>query len=469
MLLSLIKIILFICLVSVIAFFANSLIEYGDQFFGELKIIFVGTEYIISPNQIIFLIGFLLVLVWIALKLFSLLLSIFRFCNGEETAMSFFFQRRRQKKGIKALSQGMIAIASGDGDLALANSIKVKKYLNQSTVVNLLTAQAAELLEDKARATEIYKSLLLDQDASFVGIQGLLKQKLKDGDIEIALKLAEKAFSLQPKNQKTLDVLFQLQTQTKNWDAARATLRAKYKSGALTKDVHKRRDAILALSHAKKLVVSGNIKLAHEHSIEACKLSPDLVPAAILATKSYIEAGKSKQASNIVKKAWQNKPHPDLAKVFFDIFPEEKPGQRLKRFEILKNTSPNHRETKLILADLYFEIGEFSKAKKELENLIKTSSDKKILSLMAKISRGAGETDEIVNTWLTKALEAKDDPYWICENCLKVHDDWVAVCIVCGAFDTLDWTAHPSSIGQTNQLSIKSQNNLNNLETTRLK
>ena len=56
--------------------------------------------------------------------------------------------------------------------------------------------RAAEAAGDTKRATEAYKTLLSDDKTRFVGIRGLMQQKLAEGDRETALKLAEKAFQL---------------------------------------------------------------------------------------------------------------------------------------------------------------------------------------------------------------------------------------------------------------------------------
>ena len=81
-----------------------------------------------------------------------------------------------------------------------------------------------------------------------------MHQKLAEGDGETALKLAEKAFALKPKHAETQDILLKLQSERADWKGARATLGAKLKTGGLTKDVFRRRDAVLALQEAKGIM-----------------------------------------------------------------------------------------------------------------------------------------------------------------------------------------------------------------------
>ena len=71
------------------------------------------------------------------------------------------------------------------------------------------------------KAEETYRKLVEVDATRFVGVRGILKQKLASGDTAMALKLAEKAFALKPKHEDTQDVLLKLQAQSKDWNGAR--------------------------------------------------------------------------------------------------------------------------------------------------------------------------------------------------------------------------------------------------------
>ncbi len=75
---------------------------------------------------------------------------------------------------------------------------RAEKFLEKPELTTLLVAQAAEAAGDTQRATEAYKTLVTNEATRFVGVRGLLHQKLAEGDRETALKLAEKAFALKP-------------------------------------------------------------------------------------------------------------------------------------------------------------------------------------------------------------------------------------------------------------------------------
>ena len=155
------------------------------------------------------------------------------------------------------------------------------------------------------------------------------------------------------------DTLLKLQAECKDWAGARKTLAAKLKHGAMPRDLHKRRDAVLALSEAKEVLDEGSDIKAREAAIEANRRSPDLIPAAVMAARGYIEKGKPRYAARLLKKAWGVRPHPDLAAAFAEIAPDETPAKRLKRFEELVQTNPGDRESKLLKAELHIAAEDF--------------------------------------------------------------------------------------------------------------
>ncbi|NNE52031.1 MAG: heme biosynthesis protein HemY [Sulfitobacter sp.] len=441
MLWSLIKIILFVAVVAALAWGAGYLLEAQ----GGVQVTLMGTEYSFGPLQSVIAVALLLIAVWLFLKVLSLLLATWKFLNGDDTALSRYFDRNRERKGFDALSEGLMALASGEGKLALAKAHKAGRYLNKPDVTNLLTAQAAEMAGDQRQAEETYRKLVEKEQTRFVGVRGIMKQKLAQGDTETALKLAEKAFALKPRHVETGDTLLQLQAEKEDWAGARKTLSAKLKNGHLPRDVHKRRDAVLALSQARDVIAEGKSIEAREAAIEANRLSPDLVPAAVMAARAYIEQGKSRYAARLLTKAWSVHPHPDLAAAFAEIQPDEKPAQRIKRFQSLTKAKPDHPETKMLKAELHIADEDFPAARRALGNLVETDPTARSVTLMAAIERGEGASDTVVKGWLARALTVPRGPQWICDNCQHIHAEWKPVCENCHSFDTLAWKTPPMS------------------------
>ncbi len=441
MLWSLIKILAFVAIVMAATWGGIWLLDAP----GGARLTVAGSEYTLTPIQLVIGFALLVVAIWVALKILGLLIAIVKFINGDDTAVSRYFSRNRTRRGYDALGEGMMALASGEGAVALAKAQKADRLLDRPELTNLLTAQAAEMNGDRKLAEETYKQLLSDDRTRFVGVRGILRQKLEDGDDVTALKLAEKAFELKPKHAETQDILLRLQAESHDWAGARTTLGQKLRSGSLPRDVHKRRDAVLALSEAKDIVDEKSDIAARETAIEANRLSPDLIPAAVMAARSYIGSGNARYATRVVKKAWDVQPHPDLAAVFAEIVPDEGATARLKRFGALTKLRPEHPETKMLLAELNIAAEDFPTAKRSLGDLIETEPTARNLTLMAAIARGQGADEAVVRGWLTRALVAPRGPQWVCDNCQQVHQAWMPICSNCRAFDTLAWRTPPVS------------------------
>ncbi len=443
---SLVKILIFVGLIVLLTMGVSTLLETS----GEVRISVANTEFTLTP--LVALVGLVVLLFafWVALKILNLLVAVFRFLNGDETAISRYFDRSRERKGFEALADGLMALASGEGRTAMAKAAKAEKYLKRPELTNLITAQAAEQSGDTRKAQEVYKRLLTDERTRFVGVRGIMKQKLAEGDTDTALKLAEKAFALKPKHEETQDLLLKLQAGSEDWTGARKTLDAKLKYGSLPRDVHKRRDAVLALSEAKDVVAEGKSIEAREVAIEANRLSPDLIPAAIMAAGTYVEQGKNRYATRVLKKAWDAQPHPELAAAFARIEPDETPEARIKRFKGLIKSQPDHPEAKMLMAELNIAAEDFPEAKRALGDLVTSDPTARSLTIMAAISRGEGDEDGVVRGWLAKALAAPRGPQWVCDNCQQIHGGWEPVCTNCKSFDTLSWRSPPETEGNAN-------------------
>jgi HemY protein len=439
MLWSLVKILVFVAAVMAATFGAIMLLEME----GSATIDIGGQAASFSVIEMVIGLIVLVASIWLVFKLIGLAIATFKFLNGDETAISRYFSRNRERKGYEALSEGMMALASGEGRLAMAKANRAEKFLERPELTNLLTAQAAELAGDRKTAELTYRKLLEDDKTRFVGVRGIMKQKLQDGDTDTALLLAQKAFAIKPKHVETQDTLLRLQAEKSDWKGARETLTAKLKTGQLPRNVHRRRDAVLALSEAKGVFAEGATLEAQEAAIEANRMSPDLVPAAVMAAQAHVAKNSSRAATRVIKKAWDVAPHPDLASAFAAIAPDEDPAARVKRFSTLTKVHPNHPETRMLLAELNIAAEDFPEARRAITELVAKDPTARSLTIMAAIERGEGSADAVVRWWLAKALTATRGPQWICDNCQHIHPVWAPICVNCSGFDTLAWREPP--------------------------
>jgi HemY protein len=439
MLWSLLKIILFAALAVALVF---GLAWIADTP-GEVRVAFAGREFTLTPIGALIGLLVLLAVVYVLLKIVGFILAVFRFLLGDETAVSRYFRRGRERRGFEALADGLIALAAGDAKGANRKAAKAERLLNRPDVTRIVGAQAAELSGDRDRALTYYKAMLESDRTRFVGIKGLMRKKLEAGDTDTALKLAQKAFALRPDNPGVLTTLFDLQSKKEDWAGARETMNASMHARLLPRDVGTRRDAVLSLADARSALAAGNETRGHEAAIQANKLAPTLVPAAALAAEVLAKQGYKRKANKILVNAWSNNPHPDLAAAFATIEPSESPRERRTRFETLTRANPDHAESRLLQAELALADEDFPAARKALGDLAEREPTTRSLALMAAIERGQGAPDAVVRGWLAKALGASRGPQWTCGACNQVHGAWTPVCDSCGAFDTLAWKVPP--------------------------
>ena len=89
MLWSLIKIVVFVGVIAVVAWGAGFLLESS----GGMQLTVMGTEFSLGPLETVLAVVALMFTVWVLLKLFSLLVALWKFLNGDETALSRYFDR----------------------------------------------------------------------------------------------------------------------------------------------------------------------------------------------------------------------------------------------------------------------------------------------------------------------------------------------------------------------------------------
>ena len=100
--------------------------------------------------------------------------------------------------------------------------------------------------------------------------------------------------------------------------------------------------------------------LSRESVMEAVKLAPTLVPAAVLASKFESEAHQVRRSMRIVETAWLAQPHPDLADAYAHVKLGDSARQRLVRVETLAAKAPGHIEGALAIARAAIDASEFT-------------------------------------------------------------------------------------------------------------
>ena len=412
--------------------------SYVENIPGSIKFEFAEQEIKISlllSSVLLIFFGFLF---WLSLKFIGFFVAISDFLMGRETALLRFFKRIKYRSSQRALDRSIIALVGGEHETVLQEVKKAKFNPDLKKVISLIESKAHESLGNQQKADVIYKALLKKSDTRLVGIEGLIRSKISSGELPSALKLAERLVLYHPKNMKGLRTLFKLQCDQEDWIGARKTLIALQNLEKNTRDIRTRQEALILYADAHKKRSNGEIDNALEKIRESIRKGPSIVPVVSLASELELLVGKPKNAEKIIKTCWRYNPHPDLAKSFAAISPEETPTERLKRFKPLFSNLSENEVVMTIKIELLVANEDFPSARRILKKFIDDKPTSHLLILMAAVERGMGSEEEVVQGWVSKAFSAPRPATWFCSKCNQVGK-WHPVCSGCGNFDSYEW------------------------------
>jgi HemY protein len=344
--------------------------------------------------------------------------------------------RRREKRGLEALSSGIIAIGAGDRALAARYAGQARKALPHEPLTHLLRAQTAQLAGDRATSRRIFEAMLASPDTEQLGLRGLFLEAQREREQEAARQFAERALKLNPKLDWPIEALFDLQCRAGDWQGALDTLAVGRRQGSIDKTIANRRRAVLLVAQAQAAEDSASDK-ALDLAQEAHRLAPDLVPAAAIAGRILASQGNTPRAARVLLKTWRLSPHPDLAAAYAYARPGDSPRDRLNRVRHLARLTPHDSEGPIALAITAIEAREWDEARKALEPLLEERLTQRVATLMARIEGEQLGHAGRVREWLARAVNAPRDPAWTADG--VVSDRWAPVSPVTGALDAFRW------------------------------
>ena len=138
--------------------------------------------------------------------------SALRWLWSSPAAVGRLLNRRRQKRGLDALSSGMIAIGAGD---RLARhplrrpGAQVAAATSRSRICCARRRRSSPATGRPAR--RIFEAMLASPDTEQLGLRGLFLEAQREGEQEAARQFAERALKLNPKLDWPVEALFDLQ------------------------------------------------------------------------------------------------------------------------------------------------------------------------------------------------------------------------------------------------------------------
>ncbi len=319
----------------------------------------------------------------------------------------------RRDKGYDALEMAVIAAASGDAQGAVKNAERVKMLLDRPALSGLLAARAAEAAGDIAGAERQYQILLEDKRTALAARRGLVRAALERRDYRAAIGESMAAFDAEPGAKWAFEALFDAQIAARDWAGAITSLSRGEKRGHIVSLAAKRRRAVLLAAESSGAEARGDEDEARRLAEKAVIAAPGFAPGAALAARLLVAAGKSWRAAGLLEDAWAAKPHPALALAYRDLKEDEREKSRAKRLRGFADLNPEHRESRILNAEIALDENDTQTARMALAPILETETppSSRLCTLMSKIERAADNARE-ANVWLSRSLSAPSEPDW---------------------------------------------------------
>lgn len=358
-------------------------------------------------------------------------------------------RERRHARGRHAITQGLLAIGHGDSSSARAHAEVARRHAAQDPLALLLEAQSAQLDGNQAGAQRAFRAMAEREDTRLLGLRGLFIEAQRADDPVAAVLVAEEALKLSPSSSWASNAVLGFCCAKGDWTGALSILDNNQSSGLIDKATYRRHRGVLLTARALELEKVDR-DLARESVMEAVKLAPTLVSAAVLASKFESEAHQVRRSMRLVETAWLAQPHPDLADAYAHVKLGDSARQRLVRVETLAAKAQGHIEGALAIARAAIDASEFAKAREALAPFV-AAPTQRVALLMAEIERTEHGDSGRAREWTLRAVRALHDPAWTADG--YVSDRWRPVSPVTGRLDAFQWqtpvAALPSDKGGT--------------------
>ncbi|MGJ8529158.1 heme biosynthesis protein HemY [Maritalea sp.] len=373
----------------------------------------------------------LVVLVLVTIFVWAILRRIF----GIPALFSRVAAKRKQNRGVDALSNAIIALQTGDPARAkqLAREARVK--LGGNSAAQLLEAQASVDLGNWSDAREQYREMIANPDTAIAALSGLYEQATRQNRTDAALKFAQKAVTLAPKLEWASQAVFDDLTKNDRFEEALEHL-ANMPTSRADKAKTKRMDGVLRTAIAKQTEDSDPDK-AIQFATEALKRIPEFVPAALIAARIYINRGEVRKASGLLRRVWRANPHPHIALLYANAQPGASAVERLKRTKSLVSEVSTDLDAQVVLATAAVEAHEWDLARAALQPFVDKDPTQSVCTLMAQIEQGQTGDQGKARAWLGRAITAHPDNSWIGDGISS--DEWEPTSPLSGKLDSFEW------------------------------
>jgi HemY protein len=366
-----------------------------------------------------------------ALLFAALLYAIYRIVDavfGLGRKVRGITSRGARRKGERALTHTLVALAAREGESAKEHIAQARRYLGDSPHVLLLAASAGTMAGDEELATKAFEKLADGREGAFLGLRGLLNMAVAREDWARASELAKRAEKVHPGAAWLRAERSQFAARSGDWQEALLLNRDAAPQAALeAAAAEAERDPVQALKLAR----------------DAFKRDPGLPAAALAFARRLREAGKEKAAQDALQKAWARSPNPEIAAMALATAPDRL--ARLKAAESLVQDAAESAESHMLLGRLALEAGQVPAAQRHAAAAERAGlKQRRLYMLMADIAEALGDdagNRSAYHEAVKRAADAEPDPEWHCGACGATHAAWHAACPNCHAVGRVRWTS----------------------------
>ncbi|WP_297322795.1 heme biosynthesis HemY N-terminal domain-containing protein [uncultured Bartonella sp.] len=388
---------------------------------------------------------FFVLLVVVVLFLLWLLKSLF----SAPSRLVRHFEEQRLKKGREALSNGLLAVLSGDSETAKHMNKRVTRFLDSDSepLAKLLDAKTLLLEKDIPNALRIYEEMTRSPQTRLAGLHGLYREAIKSGAFDAAGQYAEKATYIAPSVAWANQAMLNRLCMEGSWDKAIDLFERAVKSLPRGDRADKK------LNHKRVVLLTGQAMEMLENypddarkiALKAQKLEPSFVPTTLVACDILYRQHEMKKADRFIETLWKKTPTIELATLYLNE--SERAVDRLKKAKTLAAKNPDAYESRFIVAHAAFDAGELPFARNEAEKALKIAPRESAYLLLADIEEAQTGDQGKIRQWLSRAVRAENDPVWMADG--QTFERWHPVSPLSGKLDAFVWQAPLRNPGLT--------------------
>ncbi len=381
---------------------------------GMISATISGTTFEMATPVALLLLVLLFIVLYVVIRLLGALIRLPRRARIRG-------RRRDRARGDQAVTRALVALAASDPGAAQREAGRSRRYLGDTPLTLLLTAQANRQAGREDEAAIVFQQLADRKETAFLGLRGLMRQATAREDWSAAAALANKAEIVRPGAQWLKEERKVLALRTGKWNDALRLSGPEHRAALAVAAAGAESDRSAALRLAK----------------QAWTADPALAPAAVAYASRLRAAGKDSAANDVLRRSWAKQPHPDIAVEYMADLADKQ--ERFRAASGLAQQNSNHPESHLLLAHAALDAGMLKEARRHVDAARAAGlNQRRIWVLMADIADQEGRGSEAQDA-LRHLAAADPDPFWRCAACGTAHSAWAPVCDACNTLGEIAW------------------------------